>query len=98
MQRRRVQADEGQAGDILLRHIVAYCLLGIFGVFMPLIYGEGKAHAVHRPKKEIAEAANRNDTPGRRWNPCLQTFKGHSGYVLSVAYSPDGARRIGIGR
>lgn len=34
----------------------AYCLLGIFGIFMPLIYGEGKAHAVRRLKKEIAEA------------------------------------------
>jgi len=26
----------------------AYCLLGIFGVFIPLIYGEGKEHAVSR--------------------------------------------------
>ena len=34
----------------------AYCLLGIFGIFMPLIYGEGKAHAVRRLKKEITEA------------------------------------------
>jgi hypothetical protein len=34
----------------------AYCLLGIFGVFMPLIYGEGKEHAIRRLKKEINEA------------------------------------------
>ncbi|KAF2632960.1 hypothetical protein BU25DRAFT_406242 [Macroventuria anomochaeta] len=26
----------------------AYCLLGIMGVFMPLIYGEGKAHTFKR--------------------------------------------------
>lgn len=39
----------------------AYCLLGIFGIFMPLIYGEGKAHAVRRLKKEIAEARNSSD-------------------------------------
>ena len=39
----------------------AYCLLGIFGIFMPLIYGEGKAHAVRRLKKEVAEAVDRND-------------------------------------
>jgi hypothetical protein len=31
----------------------AYCLLGIFGVFMPLIYGEGEAHASLRLKEEV---------------------------------------------
>jgi hypothetical protein len=36
----------------------AYCLLGIFGIFMPLIYGEGKEHATRRLKKEIADAMN----------------------------------------
>ncbi len=41
----------------------AYCLPGIFGIFMPLIYGEGKGHAVRRLKKEIAEAMDLKDTP-----------------------------------
>ena len=36
----------------------AYSLLGIFGIFMPLIYGEGKAHAVRRLEKAIAEATS----------------------------------------
>ncbi|PQE23357.1 hypothetical protein CJF32_00009416 [Rutstroemia sp. NJR-2017a WRK4] len=31
----------------------AYCLLGIFGVFVPLIYGEGREHAIARLKKEV---------------------------------------------
>jgi hypothetical protein len=31
----------------------AYCLFGIFGVFMPLIYGEGEEHAYKRLKDEI---------------------------------------------
>ena len=31
-----------------------YCLLGIFGVFLPLIYGEGEDHAFRRLRKEIA--------------------------------------------
>ncbi|KAF2740903.1 HET-domain-containing protein [Polyplosphaeria fusca] len=35
----------------------AYCLLGIFGVFMPLIYGEGEEHALSR-LKEIATMRN----------------------------------------
>lgn len=38
----------------------AYCLLGIFGVFMPLLYGEGRNNAVHRLRKEI------NNTPKRQ--------------------------------
>lgn len=41
----------------------AYCLLGIFGVHMPLIYGEGKKNAFRRLKREIAEATNCKDTP-----------------------------------
>lgn len=41
----------------------AYCLLGIFGVYMPLIYGEGKKNAVRRLRKEIAEAVDREDSP-----------------------------------
>jgi hypothetical protein len=40
----------------------AYCLLGIFGIFMPLIYGEGKAHAIRRLKNEI-DAKSRDDAP-----------------------------------
>jgi hypothetical protein len=36
-----------------------YCLLGIFGVFLPLIYGEGEEYASLRLRKEIA---NTNDT------------------------------------
>jgi hypothetical protein len=30
-----------------------YCLLGIFDVFLPLIYGEGKKHALRRLQDEI---------------------------------------------
>jgi hypothetical protein len=30
-----------------------YCLLGIFGVFLPLIYGEGEHYATLRLKEEI---------------------------------------------
>jgi len=34
---------------------LAYCLLGIFGVFIPVIYGEGKENARHRLNKAIEE-------------------------------------------
>lgn len=40
----------------------AYCLLGIFGVNMPLIYGEGRANAVRRLKREISHAASYDNT------------------------------------
>lgn len=36
-----------------LKEDKAYCLLGICGVFLPLIYGEGEAHATLRLKEEI---------------------------------------------
>lgn len=32
-----------------------YCLLGIFGVFLPVIRGEGEEHAMKRLRKEIRE-------------------------------------------
>ncbi|KAF1930669.1 HET-domain-containing protein [Didymella exigua CBS 183.55] len=35
----------------------AYCLLGIFDIQMPLIYGEGREKALKRLKKEIQEGA-----------------------------------------
>jgi hypothetical protein len=36
----------------------AYCLLGIFNICMPLIYGEGRDRAVIRLRREINEALN----------------------------------------
>jgi hypothetical protein len=44
----------------------AYCLLGIFGIYMSLIYGEGKAHAMKRLQKEVQEATE--DTTGAVMN------------------------------
>jgi hypothetical protein len=36
----------------------AYCLLGVFGIFLPLIYGEGESNAMRRLRKEIGESGN----------------------------------------
>lgn len=44
----------------------AYCLLGIFGVFMPLIYGERRDNAVRRLREEIDRALSREDKSGSR--------------------------------
>jgi hypothetical protein len=40
-----------------------YCLLGIFGVFLSLIYGEGQSNAIRRLRKEIKECV---DTESQR--------------------------------
>jgi hypothetical protein len=37
-----------------LKEDKVYCLLGIFGVFLPLIYGEGETYAMDRLRDEIA--------------------------------------------
>jgi Heterokaryon incompatibility protein (HET) len=39
----------------------AYCLLGVFGIFMPLIYGEGRENAVIRLRKKIDKALKREE-------------------------------------
>lgn len=42
----------------------AYCLLGIFGVFMPLIYGEGRRNAFVRLKEEIGKKSKVHESEG----------------------------------
>ncbi|CAN9091656.1 unnamed protein product [Alternaria alternata] len=36
---------------------IAYCQLGIFDIYMPLIYGEGERNALERLRKKIAKAS-----------------------------------------
>ena len=47
----------------------AYCLLGIFNVFMPLIYGEGK-NAYRRLREEIRKGAGQSTSPWRILEQC----------------------------
>jgi hypothetical protein len=55
----------------------AYCLLGIFGVFLPIIRGEGEEHAMRRLRKEIRERQQELETEQtssdsrntRKWAP-----------------------------
>jgi len=53
----------------------AYCLLGIFGIFMPLIYGEGEDNAIRRLRDEIDKATDRSL---QRYLPRLPTATGAS--------------------
>lgn len=40
---------------------MAYSLLGIFGVYMPLIYGEGRQNAQKRLREEVQKADKGKD-------------------------------------
>lgn len=42
----------------------AYCLLGIFGIFMPLIYGEGQKNAMRRLRRELAVSSTVDSPTG----------------------------------
>lgn len=44
-----------------LREDKVYCLLGIFGVFLSLIYGEGENYATLRLKEEISKRQKRQE-------------------------------------
>ncbi|KAF1814281.1 HET-domain-containing protein [Eremomyces bilateralis CBS 781.70] len=45
---------------------IAYCLLGIFNVFLPLIYGEGREHAMRRLRREIEDSKHNSSRPSRK--------------------------------
>jgi hypothetical protein len=45
----------------------AYCLLGIFSIFMPLIYGEGKEHALKRLQREVDDLSTIGTMPVARY-------------------------------
>ncbi|KAF1938815.1 HET-domain-containing protein [Clathrospora elynae] len=64
----------------------AYCLFGIFGVHLPLIYGEGKERALKRLKKEIetSEDASVNETMNRS-----QSQEKRLGKICSWLSAPD---------
>jgi Cdc6-like AAA superfamily ATPase len=68
----------------------AYCLLGIFGIHLPLIYSEGKENALKRLEKEIRESfdqvasipVNNTDAPSRNQEERL-------GKICSWLSAPD---------
>ena len=85
----------------------AYSLLGIFGIYMPLLYGEGRERALLRLRKEIdmsdhqlyKSETNTNDSrdlidvkPVRVWKPRYYFFYGR------LANASDITRRFGLAR
>lgn len=67
-----------------------YCLLGIFGVFLPLIYGEGEENAFRRLRKELQERFVEEDNgrePGLQ-STCDQTNTGSWAAEFFNSYQP----------
>ncbi|PVH69230.1 HET-domain-containing protein [Cadophora sp. DSE1049] len=72
---------------------LAYSLLGIFDISMPVIYGEGKENAFRRLNREwkyrLDELLQATSNYAKRLGMLPQTLEGHSDWVTSVAFSPD---------
>ena len=64
----------------------AYSLLGIFDIYMPLIYGEGRQRALRRLRREIREYL-KDDSP--TLSPTLSTEQPKQGNELSSILSLD---------
>jgi WD40 repeat protein len=72
---------------------MAYSLLGIFDVHMPLIYGEGMENIFRRLNREwkcrLDELSQATSNYAKKLAMLQQTLKGHSSVVWSVAFSHD---------
>tara|TARA_R110002060_G_scaffold74697_3_gene84079 strand:+ start:312 stop:1220 length:909 start_codon:yes stop_codon:yes gene_type:complete len=74
---------------------LAYSLLGIFDISIPVIYGEGKENAFRRLNREwkyrLDELSQAKGTSNyaRRLGALQRTLEGHSDSVYSVAFSPN---------
>jgi hypothetical protein len=67
----------------------AYCLLGIFGVFMPLIYGEGKDHAIRRLRREIDEASKHERVTENQEGLPAERFETPPSPTILIPFSRD---------
>jgi hypothetical protein len=77
---------------------IAYCLLGIFDVFMPLIPGEGEANAMKRLEKLVEESVNDNALGGPD-HTTGESGQGPSSSERAAAYNvkpknPEAAERM----
>jgi WD40 repeat protein len=84
----------------------AYCLLGIFDVCMPLLYGEGRSSALERLMETISRRINsgssgQSTTPFSKYRNASEyqsslgsaegvVFEGHCGWVNAIAFAPNG--------
>ncbi|KAH6724917.1 hypothetical protein BKA61DRAFT_728519 [Leptodontidium sp. MPI-SDFR-AT-0119] len=67
--------------------------LGIFGISIPVIYGEGKESAFRRLNREwkyrVDELSQDTSNYAKRFGALQQTLEGYSDAVYSVAFSPN---------
>jgi hypothetical protein len=70
-----------------LKEVKVYCLLGIFGVFLPLIYGEGEEYATQRLEEEIARRQKGHGT--RDQHSLSGVFSLTEEHVLQLSEADD---------
>jgi WD40 repeat protein len=75
---------------------LAYSLLGIFDILIPIIYGEGKENAFRRLNrewkyrlKELSTVSQATLNYAKHAGTLKLTLKGHNSSVWSVVFSPD---------
>ena len=69
----------------------AYCLLGLFGVNMPLLYGEGGKSAFVRLQREIVQRIS-DDQSILAWDPVAPSIFGRMGFIFGT--SPRGFAQV----
>lgn len=87
---------------------LAYSLLGIFGIFLPLIYGEGKDNAFRRLRKEVSQSIHSQEfrslsISGTRDQPSFTVpfvrdvkFVGREGILQEITNRLEMSRRIAL--
>jgi hypothetical protein len=87
---------------------MAYSLLGIFGIFLPLIYGEGRENAFRRLREEVSKGAKSHEfdklpKPGIRNQPKFTVpfvrdpeFVGREGIIQEITNRLETQHRIAL--
>ncbi|KAF6800314.1 het domain protein [Colletotrichum musicola] len=69
---------------------LAYCLMGLFGVHMPVLYGEGLTHAFQRLQHEIIRTSPDETIFAWRADPTQEVVDPHTGELRRRAQGSSG--------
>ena len=90
--------------DTTVEEDAAYCLLGIFNIHMPLIYGEGRKEAFDRLRRKIQKSSNPTSVASRAvpWivpfekNPHFTGRESQLAQLEESLFAKDHTTKIGI--
>jgi hypothetical protein len=72
----------GEKRQTTIGEDMAYCLLGIFDVFLPLIHGEGRTSAMRRLRREVEDRASEKYNSRTLGKEC--TINSSSSFNLTI--------------